>query len=96
MPVTVPSSPRSGETAAIVHEHAAERRIVGERLDVALVEGLGLDELPDPVGELARYDALALQSPEPLEHDRGGDDRAQDDRPHDRAAGQDDFPHGAG
>src|SRR4030095_8855359 len=35
-------------------EHAPERRVVRERLDVALVEGLRLDQLPDALGELAR------------------------------------------
>ena len=89
------------DLAALVHvreargKDAPERRVVGQRLDVALVEALRFDQLPDAVRELARDHPLALQRPQALEDDGGGDHRAEDDRPHDGAAGEDDFPHGA-
>ena len=50
-------------------------------------------QLPDLVGELLRDDALLAQRPESLEGDGDGEDRAQDDRHHDDAAGLDDFEH---
>ena len=52
-----------------------------------------LDPLPDLVGELGGHDALLAQRPEPLERDRDGQDRAQDDRHHHDAAGRHDFEH---
>src|SRR5678815_1507370 len=50
----------------------------------------------DSLDEVLGQHALALQGPESFENDTDEHDRADDDRPHEWAAGPHDFPHGAG
>ncbi|MBF8293094.1 MAG: hypothetical protein HW392_1921 [Steroidobacteraceae bacterium] len=86
-PVIAVRKPRS--------EYPAQRGIARERLDVPVVQGPRFNQFPHAVRQFARNDALALQCPETLDHDGDADHRAKDDRRHDRAAGNDDFPHAA-
>jgi len=76
-------------------QHPAQRGVARERLDVPVIQGSGFNQFPHTIRQLAWNDALALQCPKTLDHDGHGDHRAQDDRRHNRAAGNDDFPHAA-
>src|SRR5271170_1788778 len=70
-----------------------ERGVLLERCDHLVVDLIGLDQLPHALRQLLRQHALVLQRPQPLEHDRRRGDGAQNDRPHQRAAGPYYFPH---
>src|SRR5690348_12738242 len=74
-------------------EQPAERGVLLEARDHLVGDLVGLDELPDLLRQLARQHALVLQRPQALENDGRRDDRAEDDRPHQRAAGPHYFPH---
>src|SRR5262245_14629084 len=77
-------------------EHAPQRRIFLERLDDLGVYLVAFGELGDLLDEVLRQHAFALQGPETFEDDTDQGDRAENDRPHEWAAGPNDFPHGPG
>src|SRR5215472_13713045 len=74
-------------------EQPPEGRVLLERRDHLVIDLVGLDELPDLLRQLARQHPLVLQGPQPLQDDGGRGDRAQNDRPHERAARPHYFPH---
>ncbi len=57
-----------------------------QRLDLFLIKLVFLDPSPDFAREVLRDDALLLQRPEALKNDTHGDDRAQNNGPHQQAA----------
>src|SRR5260370_39360824 len=71
----------------------ANRRMLFQRYDQLLAELVGLDPIPDLLRQITRNDPAALQGPQPLQYDRNRGYRAQNDRPHEAAAGADDLPH---
>ena len=72
----------------------SERRVLLQRFDDLGVHLVAVRELGDLLDELLRQHSLALQGPEAFENDTDQRDRAEDDRPHEWAAGPNDFPHG--
>src|SRR6266404_4007983 len=71
----------------------AQRRILLEGDDQLLAELVRLDPIPDLLRQITRNNPAALQGPQPLQYDRNRGNRAQNDRPHEAAAGADDLPH---
>ena len=77
-------------------QHAPQRRILFQRLDDLGIDLVALGELGHLLDELFGQHAFALQRPESFENNTDRRDRADDDRPHEWAAGPHDFPHGPG
>src|ERR1700730_8485876 len=73
-------------------QQLAQGRILFEGGNHLVVDLVGLDELPALLGRLLGQYAPILQRPQPLEHDRGGGNRTQNDRPHQRATCPHNFP----
>ena len=74
-------------------ENLSESRSLVQRLDLFLVQLVLLDPTPDLAGQVFGNHALLLQRPESLEDDTHCDNRAQDDRQHQPAAGFDYLNH---
>ena len=60
-----------------------------QRNNQFIAELIGFYPVPDFLRKVARDDAAALQSPKTLQYDGNRRDRAQNDRPHETAAGAD-------
>src|SRR6185312_15234957 len=70
-------------------------RVLLQRGNDLVVDLVGLDQLPDLLRQLPRHHPPVLQCPHALENDRRRGDRAENDRPHERAACPHYFPHPA-
>ena len=84
---------RSMAAGEALGEHASQRRILLQGGDHLVGHLPALDQLPDLLQQARRHHALLLEGPEALHDDADGGDGAEDDRPHERAAGPHDFPH---
>src|SRR5216110_1232884 len=74
-------------------QESAEGRVLLERRDNLVIDLVRFDQLPHALRQLLRQHALVLQGPQALQNDGRPGDRAQNDRPHQRAAGPHNFPH---
>ncbi len=74
-------------------QHAPQGRVLLQGCDHLVSDLIGLHQLAYTADEVPRQHSLLLQRPQTLENNGCRSYGAQDDRPHERAAGPYDFPH---